>query len=423
MPIVRSSGILLLRTCFQGGRRGAAAVDGDQWTYDGTSLLRPDFLNKSTCMHIVHIYKDFYPVLGGIENHIKVLAEGLTARGHRVTVLVTGPHRHDQIIKTGLLTVIKAGRLAHVASTPMSWRMLVYARRLKNVDVVHLQFPYPPGDLAAMLIPRHPPLVVSYQSDIVRQRMLRTVYQPLLQHTLARAARIITSSPAYSASSPWLAPHRERCTVVPLSVDPQRFAHPDPGQVGAWRARYGYQPLVLFVGRLRYYKGLTFLLQALTHMRTPARLLLVGSGPEQQRLQHQAYTSGLMERVTFLGDVRDAELPAIYAAANVFVLPSHLRAEAFGIVQLEAQAAGLPIVCTEIGTGTSYITQHGRTGFVVPPAHPLALAQALDVLLANPALAQRMGQAGRTRAMQEFTHARMLEQVEQVYQSVVGHWS
>lgn len=153
-------------------------------------------------------------------------------------------------------------------------------------------FPTPPGDLAAMLIPRHPPLVVSYQSDIVRQRLLRTVYQPLLQHTLARAACIITSSPAYSASSPWLAPHRERCTVVPLSVDPERFAHPDPAQVAAWRARYGHQPLVLFVGRLRYYKGLTFLLQALTHMRTPARLLLVGSGPEQQRLQHQAYTSG-----------------------------------------------------------------------------------------------------------------------------------
>ncbi len=374
-------------------------------------------------MHIVHIYKDFYPVPGGIENHIKVLAEGLVARGQRVTVLVTSPQRHDQIIQTGLLTVIKAGRLAHMASTPISWRMLVHARRLQEVDVVHLQFPYPPGDLAAMLIPRHPPLVVSYQSDIVRQRLLRTVYQPLLQHTLARAACIITSSPAYSASSPWLAPHRERCTVVPLSVDPERFAHPDPAQVAAWRARYGHQPLVLFVGRLRYYKGLTFLLQALTHMRTPARLLLVGSGPEQQRLQHQAYTSGLMERVTFLGDVSDAELPAVYAAANVFVLPSHLRAEAFGIVQLEAQAAGLPVVCTEIGTGTSYVTQHGQTGFVVPPAHPPALAQALDVLLANPALAQRMGQAGRTRAMQEFTHAHMLERVEQVYRRVVGNWS
>lgn len=108
----------------------------------------------------------------------------------------------------------------------------------------------------------------------------------------------------------------------------------------------------------------------------------------------------------------------MYHAADVFVLPSHLRAEAFGIVQLEAQAAGLPIVCTELGTGTSYITQHGETGFVVPPANPAALAQALNVLLANPELARHMGAAGRRRAMQEFSHQRLVERMEQVYFAV-----
>jgi rhamnosyl/mannosyltransferase len=128
--------------------------------------------------------------------------------------------------------------------------------------------------------------------------------------------------------------------------------------------------------------------------------------------------AGLGERVHFLGEVDDAQLPACYHAADAFVLPSHLRSEAFGIVQLEAQSAGLPIVCTELGTGTSHVTQHGVTGLVVPPANPPALARALDLLLANPALARCMGASARARVVREFSHARMLERMEAVYSEV-----
>jgi rhamnosyl/mannosyltransferase len=132
-------------------------------------------------------------------------------------------------------------------------------------------------------------------------------------------------------------------------------------------------------------------------------------------LHEQAHDLQIRARVHFLGDVPDTELPAIYHAANVLVLPSHLRAEAFGIVQLEAQAAGLPVVCTELGTGTSYITQHGSTGFVVPPGDPAALARALDVLLENPLLACQMGAAGQARAKTEFSHSLLLDRLENLY--------
>lgn len=375
-------------------------------------------------MHILHIYKDYYPVLGGIENSVKVLAEGLTQHGHRVTVLVTNTNARDVVLQDDQLTIIKAGRDIHFSSTPISARMFRYAHQLSDVTLVHLHFPYPPGDLAALLVPNHPPLVVSYHSDIVRQRTLLRIYGPLLRQTLRRATRILPTSPAYSESSPWLRPHANRCTVVPLSVDPARFAAPAASTAANLRVRYGGHPhpvpLLLFVGRLRYYKGLHILLEALAQMRVEARLLIVGVGPEQQRLHAQARHLVLTQRVHFLGEVSDANLPAVYGAADVFVLPSHLRAEAFGIVQLEAQAAGLPVVCTELGTGTSYVTQHGVTGFVVPPANPHALAQSLDVLLANPNLARQMGAAGRTRVVQEFSHARLIERVEQVYQSVTA---
>jgi rhamnosyl/mannosyltransferase len=205
--------------------------------------------------------------------------------------------------------------------------------------------------------------------------------------------------------------------VVPLSVDTERFTAPDPAAVEELRARYG-PPLLLFVGRLRYYKGLHFLLEALPQMRRDARLLLVGTGPEEERLRAQVQAAGLGQRVHFLGEVDDAQLPACYHAADAFVLPSHLRSEAFGIVQLEAQAAGLPIVCTELGTGTSHVTQHGITGLVVPPAEPAALARALDLLVANPALARCLGTAGRARVVREFSHERLFDRMTQVYTEV-----
>jgi rhamnosyl/mannosyltransferase len=368
-------------------------------------------------VHILQIYKDYYPVLGGIENHVKVLAEGLAARGMRITVLATNTAPRDEIQRHGPLTIIKAARALHLASTPLSPRMLWYARCLRDVDVVNLHFPYPPGDLVARAVPGRPPLVVTYHSDIVRQRTLLQLYGPLLRRTLARATRILPTTPAYIASSPWLRPHAARCTVVPLSVDTERFTAPDPAAVAALRERYG-PPLLLFVGRLRYYKGLHFLLEALPQMRRDARLLLVGTGPEEERLRAQVQAAGLGERVHFLGEVDDAQLPACYHAADAFVLPSHLRSEAFGIVQLEAQSAGLPIVCTELGTGTSHVTQHGVTGLVVPPANPPALARALDLLLANPALARCMGASARARVVREFSHARMLERMEAVYSEV-----
>lgn len=366
-------------------------------------------------MHILQIYKDYAPVVGGIENHIKVLAEGLVMRGHKVTVLVTNTGPQDVVQRRGPLTIIKAGRVLHTASTPLSPTMLAHARRLAP-DVVNLHFPYPPGDLVYAAIPRQPPLVVTYHSDIVRQQALLRLYSPLLRRTLDGASRIIATSPNYIQTSPWLRPQASRCSVVPLSVDPDRFAMPSDDTVAALRQRYG-TPLLLFVGRLRYYKGLHFLIEALPQIK--ANLLIAGTGPEELRLRALAHEKGVAERVWFAGDVSDDDLPSLYAAADLYVLPAHLRSEAFGISLLEAQASGLPLVTTELGTGTSFANQHGATGFVVPPANPAALARAITVLLANPELRARMGQRGRQRARELFSHERMVDATEQIYAEVV----
>src|SRR6266511_4782536 len=233
-------------------------------------------------MHILQIYKDYFPVLGGIENHLRDLSEGLAARGHHVTVLVTSLDGCTAVERPRPgLTVIKAARALHLASTPLSPAMLRLARQ-QRPDVVHLHFPYPPGDLAALAMHEREPLVVTYHSDIVRQRALLRAYRPLLELTLRRAARILPTSPNYVVSSPFLRRHGAKCAVVPLGIDADRFARADPRRVAAIRARYD-APLALFVGRLRYYKGLHILLDAMPSVR--GELLIGGGGPEREGLE------------------------------------------------------------------------------------------------------------------------------------------
>ncbi len=175
--------------------------------------------------------------------------------------------------------------------------------------------------------------------------------------------------------------------------------------------------LILFVGRLRYYKGLHVLLEAMPQI--PATLLIGGDGPERARLAAQAAELGVADRIHFLGDVPDADLPALYQAADVFVLPAHLRAEALGLSQIEALASGVPCVSTELGTGTSFANQHGETGLVVPPGDQAGLAQAINTLLADPAMRRRMGAAGQQRVAALFTRERMVAGNEAVYREAV----
>jgi glycosyltransferase involved in cell wall biosynthesis len=364
-------------------------------------------------MHILHIYKDYPPVVGGIEGHLALLAEGLAARGHRVTVLVSGPGPRTTSCERAGVRVIAAGRLATAASAPLSPALPLLLARAQP-DLIHLHHPYPPGDLAVLLAGGRAPLVVSYHSDIVRQRRLGALLAPLLRGTLRRAARVIATSPAYIRSSPFLAPVASRCRVVPYGIPLDAFTRADPACVAALRARYP-GPLVLFVGQLRYYKGADRLVRAMAQM--PAHALFVGADATVGRAELQALAAqvGVGARVHFVGAQVGAELAAYYHAADILALPSVERSEAFGIVQIEAQAAGLPVVCTELGTGTSYVTRHGRTGIVVPPDDVPALARALCALLASPELARAMGAAGQARAHAEFGLERMLGRVEAVY--------
>jgi rhamnosyl/mannosyltransferase len=369
---------------------------------------------------ILHIYKDYAPVLGGIENHVRLVAEAQAAAGHNVAVLVTGPHLGTRVVQRNGVRVIYAGRLATVASTPLSVALALQLRR-ERPEIAHLHYPYPMGDVAYALCGRAKRTVITYHSDVVRQKALLKLYAPVLRRSLARAHAILATSPRYVETSPFLAPIAARCTIVPLGVDPRRYAAPDPASRAAIRARYD-RPVLLFVGKLRYYKGVDFLIRAMAAV-PGAVAVLVGGGSDTRvaELQTLIASLGLNDQVRLVGEQSEAELLALYQAADVFVLPSIERSEAFGMVQLEAMAAGLPVVSCDVGTGVAWVNQHESTGLVVPPRNPQALAAAINRLLADPALRREMGVAGRERVARHFTQAQMLAAIEAVYRNVLAN--
>jgi rhamnosyl/mannosyltransferase len=372
-------------------------------------------------MNVVHVYKDYYPVVGGIENHVKVLAEEQARRGHQVAVLAANRgRRFADRVANGVRTVL-VPRLGTLCSTPISPGFFTALPRLAP-DLVHLHFPHPPGELAQLLARPRRPTVITYHSDVVRQRRLLRLYRPVLRRVLDAASRIIATSPRYALSSELLQARSAKCRVVPLGIQVERFDDPLRAAGQAARARWGIPAdrfLVVFVGRLRYYKGLGHLLEMMTRLPR-AHLLLVGDGPLGTWCRERVATLGIAERVSMTGEVTDEDLPGCYLAGDVFVLPSTLRAEAFGTTIVEAMASGLPVVTTEIETGTSWVNQHRVTGLVVPPADTGALAEAVEALARDGDLRHAMGRAGRARVEQQFRAETMVDGVERVYQEALA---
>ena len=372
-------------------------------------------------MRVLHIYKDYAPVMGGIENHIAILAQAQRAQGIDARVLVTntGPNTIETEIDG--VPVVKTGRQLNISSAPLSLAFYPWLRRLeKGIDITHAHLPYPPGELGHMLLGQSRGLVLSYHSDIVRQKVLGTLYSPFLRVLLRRADRISVSNPTYIRTSPFLSRVADKCQVIPFGINLNAFAatpalHQAAAEV---RARYAPKPLLLFVGRLRHYKGLNVLIDAMRAI--DAHLLVVGAGMMEEEWRGQSTALGLDDRITFLGDLNDAEKLVLLYAADLFVLPSNNRAEAFGIVLIEAMACGLPVISTELGTGTSFVNQHEQTGFVVPPNDPPAMAAAINRILTDEPLRQRMGAASLARAQNEFNQTTMATRMLALYESVLA---
>lgn len=371
-------------------------------------------------MKILHLFKDYYPpVRGGIEFTMSRMAREAVRAGAEVTVL-TSAHglRRDSEERIEGVRVIRCAEWMRAASTPICPGMPLRLAGL-HPDILHLHFPSPPGEISCLLNGRRRGILVTYHCDVVRQASIMKFYRPFAEAILDRAATIMPTSPEYLESSPYLNVRRNRCEVVPLGIELEPFAHLDrfAAAVPDLRARYG-GGFALFVGRYRYYKGLETLLRAMPRASLP--LVLIGGGPEEAGLRQLASELGVADRVHFLRDLDEEALHLHLAAAEMLVLPSVERNEAFGLALVEGLASGLPCISTALGTGTSFVNADGETGIVVPPRDPERLADALMRLHGDAALRARYGAAGRERAHRMFSTRAMMERLIPIYERTAG---
>lgn len=372
----------------------------------------------SDVLKIVSVNKFYYPKIGGIENIVQVISEGMVEEGHEVRVIAAMPRGRTKEEKRNDVSVRKAGSLGVVKSVPIAPAFPKYLNKeAQTADIVHHHLPNPLGPVSELLTPsRGAKRVVTYHSDIVRQNFVLQAYKPVLKRFLNSVDRIVVTSPNLRDHSKFLSPHVEKCDVVPPSVPLDEYGtydgpdHDIPVDDS--------EDCVLFVGRLSYYKGVTYLMKAMAEI--DANLIIVGDGERRNTLEQQAKEAGLNDSVLFLGQVDDDLLHYCYSVADLFVLPSVAASEAFGIVQLEAMAYELPVINTDLPTGVPWVSVDGKTGCTVPPKNAEALGEAVQSLLNDANKRRRYGQNARNRVEEKFSRTKMLESMRAVYESVLN---
>ncbi len=364
-------------------------------------------------MKILQVGKFYDPYRGGIETVLRDLCCEL--HPHVDLQLLVANTSSRTVQERRGFPITRAGSWGTMFSASMTPSFPAWMRRLPG-DIVHVHVPNPVAEVSYLMSGKRP-MVAHFHSDIVRQKTLLRAYAPLLHSFYHQAARIVAPTPNHISVSPFISRFKDKCRVVPFGIPIHKFERTDAVALAAEKLR-GDKPVVLFIGRLVYYKGVEYLIQAMT--RLDAQLWIIGTGPLEASLRQLASSMNLQDKVSFLGNIADEDILTYYHACDVFVLPSIANSEMFGMVQLEAMACGKPVVATNLPTGVSWVNQHGVTGFLVPPQRPDALAETIQKLLKNPSLRQEMGEAGRKRVETEFTAQRMAAGILEVYREVLS---
>lgn len=353
--------------------------------------------------------------MGGIEQVINQLARGCANLGVKVDVLSLTPNKAPKTIEINGYTSHRVKLNFQIASTGFSisafWRFFQLA---KQADIIHYHYPWPFMDVVHFVTRVCKPTVVTYHSDIIRQVHLNKLYRPLKRQFLGCIDCIVATSPNYLATSKVLANYKNRVMVIPIGLDKSTYPTATLERLQYWQEKVGTK-FFLFVGLIRYYKGLHILLEAAQGTDYP--IVIVGAGPIEQELKESAEKLDL-KNVYFLGYQSDEDKVALLTLSYVVVFPSHLRSEAFGVSLLEGAMYGKPLISSEIGTGTTYINIADETGLVVPPSDPLALRAAMIYLWDHPKQAAEMGQRAEKRYYQYFTADKMVKSYVELYRKL-----
>ncbi|WP_081543674.1 glycosyltransferase [Chromobacterium violaceum] len=380
---------------------------------------------------VLHLGKYFHPDAGGIETVTKDIAQGAAQAGYEVSVLCFGDAARLRNDKVGDVEVLRAPIWKKTSSQPFGWQYFyAFLHHARKYDIVHVHVPNMLAALAVVLARSQGRIVVHWHSDVINKGWLGSMMYPLEWLMLRRAHAVIATSQAYADASPLLRRFRGKVRVVPIGIeDPEALddGHepglapmPASGSAMPLHVRSDDERIVLAVGRLVPYKGFEVLVDAACSLPLGCRIVIVGGGECRAELEARIKRHGVQDRVYLAGRLDDKSLRALFQRATLFCLPSISRAEAFGVVLLEAMAHGLPIVASDIaGSGVPWVNSHGETGLNIPVGDPQALATAITTLLSEPRTLECMREASRRRFEREFTASVATRRVLDLYSALL----
>ena len=354
-------------------------------------------------MKVLHVYRTYFPdPPGGLQEAIRQIALSTAPLGTESRIFTLSPIPNPKILSRPEGKVVRFRCWLAPASCDLGGvdALRGFREQTRWCDVVHLHFPWPFADTLLLLGGlQGKTAVMTYHSDVVRQKYLALLISPLLKRTVRQMSAVAVTSETYGRTSEFIS--REvssvRLKTIPLGMldyasDDQRDTDIEKSTLG--RLDLHENQFLLSIGVLRYYKGLHSLIKAAQNINFP--IVIAGSGPEEMNLKKLARSLNVTN-IIFAGQISEKEKFALLRHCRALVLPSHLRSEAFGMVLVEASMFSKPMVCCEVGSGTSYVNQHGVTGFVVAPESAAEFARACNSLVTDPSLACGMGAAARAR--------------------------
>ena len=347
---------------------------------------------------------------GGVQGQVLELGKCLLARGHEVMALGPGDSAPSEpwVGAVGRPLALRYNRsVAPICPSPFSSGRVGEALRRFCPDLVHAHEPLVPSTSMFAVLHARGPVVATFHAAGGRARLF-DLAAPLLRGVAGKITlRVAVSRTAASFAGARIGGDFE---IIPNGVAIERFEEASPALLPEGKR-------LLFVGRLDERKGFPVAVRAfgrLAECFPDLWLVVVGDGPERGAVR--TLPPALRARVHAVGRVGDEALPAYYAGADAFLAPS-LGGESFGIVLVEAMAAGVPVVATDI-PGYAEVLRPGVEGLLVSPGNPTALAHALKRLLLDPGLAARLGAAGRVRA-KAFSFGEVVPRLEAVYERAV----
>ena len=371
-------------------------------------------------MKVLQVGKFYHPVSGGVESVTFDITEVLNKRNIQCDVLCTDDDNVTRTEKMNGYKVFRAGANFKAFSTSISFDYIRQLRKIVNdYDILHIHLPNPLANIAMLLAKLNgKKIVLHWHSDIIKQKKLLLIYKPFEFWMLKRADIIIGTTKIYIDESSTLAPFKDKCIDIPIGIQSNLLIS-NISFVADIKGKFHGKKIIFSLGRLVYYKGFEYLISAANELSDEYVIIIGGNGPLKSKLEKQIVSLGLQDRVFLVGRIEEENLGSYFDACDLFCLPSIMKSEAFGVVQLEAMHFAKPIVATNIdGSGTGWVNEHGITGLNVAVKCPLLLAHAIKSVLSDPIQYQEYSKSARARFEKLFKREVMVDRIIDVYKNL-----